>query len=130
MEADDGRMTAGDTLRSFRQAKGLTLRAVSNLAEQRFTSQALSAWERGEYEPGREFVALLDEVLDAGGTILDAFGYRTLTTLADEVAALRAQVEALTLQLAGVLEREARALGADAGRTLPRSKRSAGGSAR
>lgn len=91
----------GPLLRSFRRAKGLRQREVAEALD--ITSANVSGWERCEYAPNdRDVAAALDELLDAGGQLLDVLGFSRPTSAetADQaIARLSAEVAALRRSL-------------------------------
>lgn len=88
---------------------------------------AVSQWERDVYMPRRSVAFQLDEVLDAGGSIIEACGYVTqpdedgsaLQMLAEQVRLLGAEIATLRSELA-----DAGLLPAHASPTPARSTRS------
>jgi transcriptional regulator with XRE-family HTH domain len=85
-------------LSSYLAARKMT---ASDLARgQDFTDEAVRQWLRGKNKPRVATAAIVDELLEADGVILEAFGYDVVTVPAEQshgarIAALEAQVAAL-----------------------------------
>ncbi len=89
-------------MRDRRKAAGLSQEALAELVRTRggkLSTPAVTRIERGTARPRRQTVEWIDAALDAGGVLLDAFGYTApasrLDDLSVEVAELRRAVSEL-----------------------------------
>lgn len=63
---------AGELLRSWRNRRGLKQAQLARLVGRE--AQSISAYESGDNAPKPDIVRALDEALDAGGELLQAYG--------------------------------------------------------
>lgn len=111
-------MTPGETLQRYRRLAGLSQHALAVAVG--LTAGAVAQWERGLTSPRPTTARQVDELLDAGGAIMSAFGYSTPAAAtppasADEVEALRVQVAVLVEQVQSLM-RDVAAQGVARGR--------------
>ena len=96
-------MEARELLRRTREARGITQEQLAHLAG--LTRNALSDYERGQYNPRRQVAQTLDDLLEAGGELVLA--YYPGTT---ELELLRADHEVLVERVAQLSEQMTRVL--------------------
>lgn len=98
-------VTLGAAIRQARAAKRLSQMQVAIALGK--SIQAVGQWERDTNTPRRAVAIQLDQLLDAGGTIIEACGYVTqpvadgtaLQTLAEQIRLLGAEIETLRAEL-------------------------------
>lgn len=95
--------TAGEVVRQYRETKKLSQDDVA--AELGLTEGAVSQWETGRTAPRRKTAIRLDALLEAGGSIVRAFGYAMPSTSAvppDAVRALKEELSQLRSRVAAL----------------------------
>ena len=91
------------------------------------TTSSVTQWEIGRIAPRRQRVEQMDELLGAGGALLDAFGYARPVSQLDDAAELRALVIALSEAQQEMSERLAK-LGDEVAQLRGRTRRGAAAS--
>lgn len=88
-------MTPGQALKQRREAAGLSQQQLAVAIE--MSVPIVSRWERDANRPSRDAAQRVDDVLNAGGTLVSAFGYANEqpTTIAD----LKARIDDLEARL-------------------------------
>lgn len=110
---------AAETIKAWRERAGMTQAQVA--AHLRVSEGAASQWETGRSTPTQARALRLDELLGAGGQIVEACGYTISLTPSDEVAELRQQVADLSEHVAHLTAQVAK-LGAAAEKSARRSR--------
>lgn len=91
-------MNGGEAIKYWRKTvRSMTIQQFAG--EMECSTSTVGKWENGEIrEPPRSTAARIDDVLDAGGAILSAYGYGAetqteISELRSELAELRAQAD-------------------------------------
>lgn len=123
-------VSAGELVRRHREARGLSQPEVA--AALRVSEGLPSQWENGRVAPRRANAMRLDDLLQAGGAILAAYGYARpelnqpqLPLAAHDPAVLRADLDSLTEEVARLSAR-LEGMGAEVAR-LRRTRRGGSG---
>lgn len=98
-------VTPGQRLAALRKAAGLLQRQVG--AAFNIDKAAVSEWERGKSNPGRDRLLALDEMYGADGEVLRLYGVapdtsNQISQLRSEVVDLRETMERLRQEVAGL----------------------------
>ncbi len=88
---------SGETLKQLRDAAGLKPRELADLVGK--TESAIYKMESGEIGGTRQTIEALDEALNAGGSLLAAYGLTPPEDFVTLISELRAQVIALAEQV-------------------------------